>query len=576
MPEIKLDRPFVIAEMGNAHEGIALDAKSIIDAAFDAGADAIKFQVFTPDELAVKSFSYYELYGRLQMSTEAWSELVAYAHQYNMVVMSDVFGIDSANQMIAAGVDGFKIHAADVANTELLRKVASTGLPIMLSTGGSTWIETSEALSVLRGAGKNKIILMHGFQSYPTKLTDSSLRRIPQLRSKFGLPVGYASHVDGASLEAVQLPAWAIAAGADVVEVHITLDRSKQGSDYFSSLEPDRFKEMVNLVRNMEPALGESSLRMPVDEQSYRVLHKKQLVAIRDIHPGDVLDLENVALKRTNQKLTGRALGLDMAVGHKASRFIQADSPIQLGDLKMKVVAALACRLESTRLYGKPFQLVGDRPILQHLIDRLRKVEALDEIVLAISDTPGSGVFIEYAKKEGLSYVLGPEKDVLGRLILAAESANADIVLRTTTENPYPYWENLDDLIRLHIEQNADITVTDKLPLGSFVEVISLDALKKSHKFGEDRHRSELCTLFISENPDIFMIQRILAPDELQHPEYRLTVDTPQDLMLVRTLWEELHEDQDPVSLGAIVEYLNTHPQVAAINSQFQSLHLWK
>jgi spore coat polysaccharide biosynthesis protein SpsF len=242
----------------------------------------------------------------------------------------------------------------------------------------------------------------------------------------------------------------------------------------------------------------------------------------------------------------------------------------------MKVVAALACRLESTRLYGKPFQLVGDRPILQHLIDRLRKVEALDEIVLAISDTPGSGVFIEYAKKEGLSYVLGPEKDVLGRLILAAESANADIVLRTTTENPYPYWENLDDLIRLHIEQNADITVTDKLPLGSFVEVISLDALKKSHKFGEDRHRSELCTLFISENPDIFMIQRILAPDELQHPEYRLTVDTPQDLMLVRTLWEELHEDQDPVSLGAIVEYLNTHPQVAAINSQFQSLHLWK
>jgi N,N'-diacetyllegionaminate synthase len=576
MFELNPEHIFVIAEMANAHEGNPAIAREIISSAARAGADAIKFQVFTADELAVPAHPNYGLYQKLQMTADAWRELVSFAHEVKLHVFADVFGLDSANQMISLGIDGFKIHAADVANKDLLRCVAATGLPVLLSTGGSTWIETSEALFVLKGAGAGTIILMHGFQSYPTKLTDSSLRRVQILRSKFGLPIGYASHVDGGSAEAVQLPVWAVAAGVDAVEVHITLDRSKQGTDYFSSLDPDRFTEMVQIIRGMEPTLGASSLRMPADEQTYRGIHKKQLVAIRDIQPGDVLSTKNIALKRTTQKVTGRMLGLDSALGRQAAKFIPSNSLIHLGDLKMKIVATLACRLESTRLYGKPLQLVGDRPIIQHLVDRLRKVSALDEIVLAISDGPSANVFIEYAKKEGLPYILGPEKDVLNRLIMAADSVGADIVIRTTPENPYPYWENLDDLIRMHIEQNADLTVTVKLPLGSLVEVISLDALKKSHKFGEDRHRSELCTLFISENPDIFMIQNIPAPEKLQHPEFRLTVDTPQDLILVRTLWEALHADQDPIGVESIVEFLNDHPDIAAINSQLQSSRVWK
>ena len=241
----------------------------------------------------------------------------------------------------------------------------------------------------------------------------------------------------------------------------------------------------------------------------------------------------------------------------------------------MKVAAVLACRAESSRLYGKPMQLVGDRPIIQHLIDRLRLVQFIDEIVLAISDGPSHGVFVHYAEEQGLSYVIGQEKDVLGRLILAADSVQADIVVRITTENPFIYWENVDDLVREHIAHDADLTVAEGLPLGAFIEVVSLDALKRSHRYGEDRHRSEFCTLFIAENPGIFTIWRVDSPTKLRRPDIRLTVDTPLDLILARMLWTELHCDDRLITIEEIVDFLETHPDVAAINAEERSLYLW-
>lgn len=575
MPDLPQGRVFIIAEMANAHEGDPLTARAIIEAAAGTGADAIKFQVFTAAELAVPSFSNYGLYEQLQMSEEAWAKLLDHAYSLDLRVFADVFGLESAELMQRLGVDGFKIHAADVLNVDLLQYIGRLGRPVFLSLGGSTWIETAEAVTVLKAAGANSIVLMHGFQGYPTRLSDSHLRRIELLRAKFGPPIGFASHVDGDSQEAIMLPIWAVAAGADVIEVHITLDRSKQGLDYYSSLDPVQFSKMVRLLRAMEPSLGERSLHLSADEVKYRLGHKKWLVTTRDLDVGEMLSAENVALRRVDNPPSGRPLSPNLALGHQGMKPILAHSSVQLKDVRMKVAATLACRAESSRLYGKPMQLVGDRPIIQHLIDRLQQVKLINEIVLAISEGPGRGIFIDYAERQKLPYIVGSEKDVLGRLILAADYAQADIIVRTTTENPFIYWENIDDLIQQHIEHNADLTVTEKLPLGAFVEIISLDALKKSHNYGEDRHRSELCTLFIAENLDIFTIQRVAPPAKLRRPEIRLTVDTPHDLIVVRTLWQALQRDAHLITIEEIIDFINAHPDVA-INTGQQTLYLWK
>lgn len=364
------DRVLIIAEMANAHEGNIDTARAIIEAAADAGASAFKFQVVKADELAVPSLTHYELYKDLQLPQAAWAELLSLAHELDLQVFADVFGHESADLMYRLGIDGFKIHAADVSNRTLLRHVGGFGKPVLLSVAGSTWIETAEAVTILRSVGVESIVLMHGIQNYPTGLEHSFLRRIEVLRGKFGLPVGFASHIAGGSPESMSLPIWAVAAGADVLEIHITLDRSEEGLDYYSSLEPVEFATLVQSVQVMEACLGERSLRLSKDEIEYRLGHKKWLVATQEIAAGEHISEQNVALKRINDPPSGRSVGMDFALGHEAISSLPVHEPIQLKDLQMKVAATLACRAESGRLYGRKADGVGRRPAYYSASDR--------------------------------------------------------------------------------------------------------------------------------------------------------------------------------------------------------------
>ncbi len=241
----------------------------------------------------------------------------------------------------------------------------------------------------------------------------------------------------------------------------------------------------------------------------------------------------------------------------------------------MKTCAAIACRAYSSRLFGKPMQRVGNRPILTHLLEQMKMAKRLDEVVLAISEGPDAGLFVEYAKEHGYQYVIGAGRDVQYRLIMAAESVGADVILRNTSENPFIYWENLDEVITAHIEHGNDITVTEKLPIASFVEVISLDALKKAHDLGDERTRSELVTLYFAEHLDQFQIERIAPPPELAHPEIRFAVDDPLDLVMIRRIWEALNNGRDMIPLQEIVEYWKTNPDIAEVLTSKSTLFIW-
>lgn len=565
MPQASHAPIYIIAEMANAHEGHPDEALRIVDAAADAGANAIKFQLFFADELAVPAYEHYELYRELSMPADLWARIYGRAHECGLDTVADVFGLESARMAQELGTVAFKVHCADTANAPLLEFLGSCEKRVFLSAGGSTWLEIAAAADVLRNAGASSVVLVFGFQNYPTELGDANLSRLSMLSERFGLPVGYAPHLDGGDPRAVQLPAWAAAAGASFLEVHLTLDRSKEGLDYSASLDPEPFRAMVREVRAMEPALGERSLALPPRELEYRHSHKKCLVATRDLETGEVICDGDVALKRSADAPL-RPPGLSGAMGRRVLRAIAAHEPIFQKDLEMKVVATLACRAESTRLFAKPLQRVGNSTILDRVVAYLREATLIDEIVLAISNGPSSALFIEFSEANHLRYVLGDEKDVLGRLILAGEQVRADICIRTTTENPFIYTENLDELIRLHIENNADLSVTEQLPLGSLVEVIALSALQRSHAQGEDRHRSELCTLFIAENPESFTIQRIDPPEALRRPKVRLTVDTPEDLILVRKVIEALEPDGKRARVAEVVAFLDENPEIAKIN----------
>jgi spore coat polysaccharide biosynthesis protein SpsF len=236
----------------------------------------------------------------------------------------------------------------------------------------------------------------------------------------------------------------------------------------------------------------------------------------------------------------------------------------------MKVVVVLACRSESTRLYGKPLQLVGGKPILEHIYERIQQATMVDSTVIAAADTPSQHSYIDFAEKYGLPFVVGSEIDVLRRLIDAADSVDADIVVRAMTENPFIYWNGIDDAISKHIEENADLTVMRGLPSGTFVDIHSVESLKQSHKKGDDRHRSEFTSRFIIENTNNFTISKLSPPEHIQQPQIRLTVDNPEDLVLVRELYDRLSGDQmQPASLAEIIQIIENNPSLLEINDQY-------
>lgn len=228
----------------------------------------------------------------------------------------------------------------------------------------------------------------------------------------------------------------------------------------------------------------------------------------------------------------------------------------------MKLIATLACRNNSKRLYGKPMQLLQTRTVLEYIVKGIEASGEVDEIVLAISSKTGNEIFIEEANRLGVRYVLGDDKDVLKRLIDACELGGGDTIYRVTTESPFPYIEGLKKAKTSHEEQHADYTTYSNLPDGSSFEIVSLRALKASHEQGEDRHRSELCTLYMNENRSRFKFNILETPEALQRADYRLTIDFPEDLILCRKIILGLGGDTNYIPFEKIISFLDADPEL--------------
>ena len=165
-------------------------------------------------------------------------------------------------------------------------------------------------------------------------------------------------------------------------------------------------------------------------------------------------------------------------------------------------------------------------------------------------------------------FITGSEEDVQFRLIQAAESVEGDIIYRVTTECPFIAMDDFNDTLDLHIKNKAALTVIEQLPEGCYFELITLHDIKRAHDQGERRHRSELCTLFMMEHPNEFLLQRLTPKNsKLCRPEIRLTVDYPEDLIVVREVYKALKKENQLISIEDIITFLDKTPKLNAINS---------
>jgi spore coat polysaccharide biosynthesis protein SpsF len=206
--------------------------------------------------------------------------------------------------------------------------------------------------------------------------------------------------------------------------------------------------------------------------------------------------------------------------------------------------------------------------LLEHLFERLLSVKELDGVVLATSTAEENRVLVELAERLGVGVHAGDEDDVLGRYVDVARRWDADHVVRVTGDNPLTDLGLVSALTRRHVEQEADYTYVpgDALLMGILPEVISRNALDTSHREGEDRHRSELVTLYIKENPTRFRIARVDIPKELYRPSYRLTVDEPEDLELMGILFERLYRPGEILDTAEVIRLMDEEPELVKIN----------
>lgn len=283
--------PIVLAEVACSHDGDVERVKKMINAAVSAGADGIQFQIFSTDKLLVPTHPFYQTVKRLEISFGDWTHLIELAKKSGLFVSVNVLEESALETALLAGIDALKIHSADLSNPSMLNSIARAKLPILLSVGGSSMEEIFAAVHEMKRLGVTQIILMHGFQAFPTEISETHLNFLETIENLFGLPVGYQDHVAGDSPLATIIPIMAMGRGVVILEKHITDDRSRKGTDYESSLDPEKFIEFVKLVKESWTALGSSKMRgFSAAEKKYRETFKKSIVAARDILPNEIIE----------------------------------------------------------------------------------------------------------------------------------------------------------------------------------------------------------------------------------------------------------------------------------------------
>lgn len=237
-----------------------------------------------------------------------------------------------------------------------------------------------------------------------------------------------------------------------------------------------------------------------------------------------------------------------------------------------KLVACLACRNQGTRLYGKPLQNLDIEEgisVLAYMIASIKTYRAVTGIVLGISEGADNIAFKEVAARNEVDFIIGSEEDVLSRLIACCEKANGTDILHLTTESPFTYFEAIDAAWEDHVASGRDLTALDQLPDGSGFEIIKLEAYKTSWEKGERKHRSELCSLYIREHKEDFLIGYIDIPAAIRRTDLRLTIDYPEDLVLCRAVYQQFKKEAPLIPLAEIIRFIDDNPALKALVDPF-------
>lgn len=330
---------FIIAEAASTHDRNLQQAFKLIDIAYEAGADAVKFQIFSADTLSSniqhslfndlkkkskeKIKNLFQLYKQLQAPRDWTPQLAQYTIRKGLIFLSTPFDYQAVEELEAAKIIAYKISNFDITDLPFLSYIAKKGKPIILSAGMCTLGEIEEAVATIEKEDNHQIIILHCIlgKQYPSQPEEANLRSINTLNQAFPYPVGLSDHT-----LSIALPSVAVALGACVIEKHFTLSRSLQSFDHKFSLEPQELKMMIKNIRDTEKALGSQFIKPLKDELIRRKRGRRSIFAIKNIKKGDIVTRESIATLRPALGLAPKYLNI--IIGRKARKNIKKNEAV--------------------------------------------------------------------------------------------------------------------------------------------------------------------------------------------------------------------------------------------------------
>ncbi|MBE3123373.1 MAG: N-acetylneuraminate synthase family protein [Planctomycetes bacterium] len=327
---------FISLEPGATHTGLE-SAKRLVKAAVDAGADAVKFQTIDTDELmsqeeilieyqsaaGKRRESVYQALKRRELSFDEWRELKAYCDELGILFISTPSGPRTVDLLAEIGAAAIKVAKSDINNRHLIGLIAGKGLPVIMDAR-EKFEDVEVGISICEKAGIQDIVIMHCPSGYPTEHAGIHLKALPHIKEIFGYPVAYSDHSVGEFMNFV-----ALGLGANFIEKTISLDRTTDAVEHFMSLEPADLRRFIENLRSAEEAFGNPRI---IFSSRVNPMHRRSIMAARDLKKGEVITLEHLAFKRPGTHLSVECY--ESVVGKKASRDIAAGRFLEMGDFQ--------------------------------------------------------------------------------------------------------------------------------------------------------------------------------------------------------------------------------------------------
>lgn len=560
---------YTIIEIANTHAGSREYLDRLIQTYSQYSVHfGMKFQPFSAETIATPDFPWYDVYTKLYFSPFEWGEIIGKAAQTKDVWLDlfDLYGVEILKQY-SAQVHGLKLQVSVLFNEEVighLSKMDLKGKKLILNVAALD-IPSIHHFLIHIGSKLNveEILLELGFQANPTDLVDSGISKLDIIKKEFPNRVVFADHVSGEDPYAIWLPSFAVLKGADIIEKHVMLDEHTE-YDYYSSLKPAQFAEMIGILQTTTSLLIQSFINSKEIEYLEKSLMKPMLIKAKKA--GEFIRAEDLTFRRSGKEglswLDVQNLQKDF---HILRTDIQEGETLKKGDFKKATIAIIvAGRLKSSRLKEKALKKIGDLSSVEFCLRSACRFQNVNHVILATSNLESDSELENHTYDKSVIFHKGDPEDVIQRYLDIVRKLKIDIVIRVTADMPFIDNEFGQILLNAHFDKGADFTSGRTAAVGTNVEVMTASALEEVKSHFPSANYSEYMTWYFMNNQDHFYINLVDYPQALIR-HYRLTLDYQEDLEMFNRIDEKLRSKGE-YTIRDIFKLLDENPDLAEVN----------